>query len=296
MCGSTSTQKILDPQTGLERNINTGFTVTYTNREPGPRKGLRRGWLTHSFGRPSSSAEQVLNESRFYATEADRQRAKIAESEGRLARFKEENFDRLPDTTQANLNVKNMTDQDLEGVERDLRTQQQNRTFILQQLQQARAVGANADTLRTLEVEYAKKAAVYDPNHPDMIALHNQIAAMRSGTLAAGSGSDLEAQLAAQRANLAQMRQRYSEDHPDVKHLERTIQELQARSLPAKRTKGPMEPDSGCRSAGNAAEWGRDANRRSGTPARGSARKGSESAKPPEVYAGGGARLRYAQS
>ena len=85
------------------------------------------------------------------------------------------------------------------------------------------------DTLRALEDEYAKKAAVYDPNHPDMIALRHQIDAMRSGDLAAGVGSDLEAQLAAQRATLAEMRQRYSEDHPDVKRLERTIQELQAR-------------------------------------------------------------------
>jgi succinoglycan biosynthesis transport protein ExoP len=224
------TQKILDPQTGLERNINTGFTVTYTNREPETAQKVA-AWLANAFimdGRRAAS-EQALNESRFYAVETDRQRAKITESEVRLSRFKEENFDRLPDTAQTNRNVKNMTDQDLEGVERDLRTQQQNRTFILQQLQQARAVGANADTLRALENEYAKKLAVYDPTHPDMIALHQQITALRTGAVTGESGSDLEAQLAEQRANLAQMRQRYSEDHPDVKRLERTIQDLQTR-------------------------------------------------------------------
>jgi protein tyrosine kinase modulator len=224
------TQKILDPQTGLERNINTGFTVTYVNRDPETAQKVAT-WLANAFivdGR-RAAAEQVLTESRFYAAEADRQRAKIMESEARLARFKEQNFDRLPDTTQANLNVKGMTDQDLQGVERDLLAQQQNRTFILQQLQQARAAGGNVDTLRALEAEYAKKAAVYDPNHPDMIALRQQIDAMRSGAASSGTGSDLEAQLAAQRASLAEMRQRYSEDYPDVKRLERSIQELQAR-------------------------------------------------------------------
>jgi hypothetical protein len=50
-----------------------------------------------------------------------------------------------------------------------------------------------------------------------------------NGDLAAGVGSDLEAELAAQRVTLAEMRQRYSEEHPDVKRVERTIQELQAR-------------------------------------------------------------------
>jgi polysaccharide biosynthesis transport protein len=70
---------------------------------------------------------------------------------------------------------------------------------------------------------------VYDPNHPDMIALRHQIDAMRTGDLAAGTGSNLEAQLELEEANLAEMRQRYSEDHPDVKRLERTIQNQKAR-------------------------------------------------------------------
>ena len=224
------TQKILDPQSGLERKINTGFTVTYTNRDPQTAQTVAT-WLANAFvvdGR-RDAANQVLNESHFYAAQAERQRAKITVSEARLSQFKQQNFESLPDRVQSNLNVNSMTEQDLEGVERELRAQQQNRTFILQQLQQARAAGANVDRLRTLEAEYEKKLAVYDPNHPDMIALRHQIDAMRNGNLAAGVGSNLEAQLAAQRATLAEMRQRYSEDHPDVKRVERIIQELQAR-------------------------------------------------------------------
>jgi succinoglycan biosynthesis transport protein ExoP len=224
------TQKILDPQTGLERKINTGFTVTYLNRDPVIAQRVA-AWLADAFSADSrrAAAVEVLNESRFYAAEADHQKAKIAVSEARLAAFKQENFDRLPETTQANLTVKGMTDQELAGIERDLRAQQQNRTFILQQLQQARAAGMNVDRLRALEDEYQKKSAVYDPNHPDMIALRHQIDAMRTGDLAAGTGSNLQEQLELEEANLAEMRQRYSEDHPDIKRLERTIENQKAR-------------------------------------------------------------------
>ena len=224
------TQKILDPITGLERKINTGFNVTYLNRDPVIAQRVA-AWLSDAFSTDSrrAAAAEVLNESRFYAAEADRQKAKIAESEARLAAFKQENFDRLPETTQANVTVKGMTDQELAGIERDLRAQQQNRTFILQQLQQARAAGMNVDRLRALEDEYQKKSSVYDPNHPDMIALRHQIDAMRNGDLAAGTGSNLAAQLELEEANLAEMRQRYSEDHPDIKRLERTIQNQKAR-------------------------------------------------------------------
>lgn len=224
------TQKILDPLSGLERKINTGFAVTYTNRDPETAQRVA-AWLANAFVQDSrrAAAAEVLNESHFYAAEADRQRAKITQAEAHLAQFKQENFDRLPDTVQANLNVNGLTERDLESVDRDLRAQEQNRTFILQQLQQARAAGANQDTLRSLEDEYQKKLAVYDPNHPDMIALRHQIDAMRNGDLAAGVGSDLESQLAAQRATLAELKQRYSEEHPDVKRVERLIQELQTR-------------------------------------------------------------------
>jgi uncharacterized protein involved in exopolysaccharide biosynthesis len=222
-------QKILDPASGLQRNINTGFTVSYDNRDP-VRAQRVATWLADAFLTESrrGAVVQANDEAKFFATQADQTRARIIETEARLAKFKQENFDRLPDAAQANLNVKNATDQDLEGVDRDLRTLQQNRVFIMQQLQQARATGGNADALRDLEAEYRKKSAVYDENHPDMIAMRRQLDSLRRGD-AIGAGSGLKAQLAAQQAILVETRQRYSEDHPDVKRLERSISALQAR-------------------------------------------------------------------
>ncbi len=223
-------KKILDPQTGLERKVNSGFTVAYANRDPQTAQKVA-AWLGNAFvvDARRAAAAPMSRDSQFYAAEADRQRARIAASAAALAQFKQQNFDRLPDTTQENVSIENLTDEDLRGVERDLRTQQQNRTFILQQLQQARAAGANEDTLQELESEYQKKLAVYDPNYPDMIQLRQQIEAMRHGYLPAGPGSSLDEQLATQRTMLAQLRQRYSEDFPDVQRVERTIKDLEAR-------------------------------------------------------------------
>ena len=187
------TQKILDPQSGLERNLNTGFTVEYDNHDP-QRAQQVGAWLANAFIAESrrGAITKAENEAKFYAAEADLERAKITESEARLAKFKQENF------------------------------------FILQQLQQARAQGANGDTLRDLEQEYQKKATVYDENHPDMVAMRRQIDSLRRGDSVA-VGSSLQAQVAAQRSILAETRQRYSEDHPDVKRIEREIASLEAR-------------------------------------------------------------------
>jgi polysaccharide biosynthesis transport protein len=238
------TQKVLDPLTSLERKVNTGFTVSYANRDPQVAQRLA-AWLASAFvvDARRAAAAPVYKDSQFYAAEADRQREKIAASEARLAQFKQENFDRLPDTTQENVSLENLTDEDLRGVERDLHTQQENRTFILQQLQQARAAGANEDTLQDLEAEYQKKLAVYDPNYPDMIQLRQQIEAMRHGYLPAGPGATLEEQLAQQRTMLAQLRQRYSEDYPDVQRVERSIKDLEARIASGEKDKNDKEAD-----------------------------------------------------
>jgi succinoglycan biosynthesis transport protein ExoP len=224
------TQKILDPGSGLQRNINTGFTLSYSNRDPVRAQHVAT-WLANDFVTESrrSAVAQANNDAKFYEGEAGKTRARIIETEARLAKFKQENFDRLPDAAQANLNVKNATDQELEAVDRDLRTLQQNRVFMMQQLQQARATGSNADALRDLEEEYKKKAAVYDENHPDMIAMRRRLDSLRRGD-AVSAGSSLKAQLTAQRAILVETRQRYSEDHPDVKRLERSISALEARN------------------------------------------------------------------
>jgi uncharacterized protein involved in exopolysaccharide biosynthesis len=68
----------------------------------------------------------------------------------------------------------------------------------------------------------------YDESHPDMIALRRQIDSLKYGT-SASAGSSLRSQLNAKRATLAEARQRYGEEYPDVKKLQRDISTLEAR-------------------------------------------------------------------
>jgi polysaccharide biosynthesis transport protein len=236
------TQKVLDPSTGLERTINTGFTVAYDDRDP-QRAEKVAAWLNDAFVSVSrqDGVKQSAELAKFFAAEADRTRAKIAALEANLADFKQKNFDQLPEAAQANLNVKNQLDQDLQSTERELRMYQQNRVLLMQQLQQARAQTGDADTLRALEDEYQRKLAIYDVNHPDMIAMRRQIESLKRGD-SAGATTSLQAQLATQRSILAETKLRYSEDHPDVKRLERNIQSLEARIASGEQSSGEVIP------------------------------------------------------
>ena len=65
--------------------------------------------------------------------------------------------------------------------------------------------------------------ALYGPDHPDVIRIRRQVAALTDGASEGGSSP-----LAQYEAELAAARERYSDEHPDVISLKRRINEMRA--------------------------------------------------------------------
>src|SRR6185312_16839767 len=146
----------------------------------------------------------------------------------KLADFKAKNFGQLPELTNVNMNVMDRVERDRDSVELQIAQLRQNRIYLAQQLDVAQSNGQDQNLLAQLEAQYSQKAAIYDPDHPDIINLRRQIESLRRGGPAMADMS-LPEQLKAQQAILSETRQRYSADHPDVKRLERQIENLKAR-------------------------------------------------------------------
>ena len=220
---------VLDPNTGRNLDIISAFTVSYESRSPQVAAGAAQ-WLTNAFlmenrkGRLGSAkaAEQ------FYDSQTQLYRQQIAGIESKLATFKAKNYDQLPGLTDLNMNMMQTTQRDLDNLTQQIEALRQNRVFLQQQLDAAKNAGDNAGMLGELEAEYNKKLATYDPDYPDMIALRQQIDALKEGGGAVNSLS-LPAQLRAQEQLLAQARLRYSENFPDVQRIERQIKILKTR-------------------------------------------------------------------
>ncbi len=223
------TTPILDPRTGREREVVDAFTLTYDNHDPAKaQQGAT--WLVTAFlaehrrqrqGRASSAAE-------FYAKEAERIRGQVGQLEGKLAEFKRANAGQLPELTQVNMSMMDRTEAALAANNTQMASLRQERVFLAAQLEQARAQGPDATSLRALEDQYNRMRSSYDEGHPDMIAIRRQIDSMKYGT-SAGAGTSLRSQLNQKRATLTESRQRYGEEHPDIKRLQRDIATLEAR-------------------------------------------------------------------
>jgi polysaccharide biosynthesis transport protein len=226
---SIVTTPILDPRTGREREVVDAFTLSYDNRVPAKaQKGAQ--WLVAAFlaehrrqrqGRASNAAE-------FFAKEAERVRTHVAQLESKLADFKRANYGQLPELTEVNMSMMDRTESQIASNDMQARSLRQDRVFLMAQLEQQRASGPDAASVRQLEDQYSRMRSTYDEGHPDMVALRRQIDSLKYGT-SAGAGSSLRSQLNQKRATLAEARQRYGAEHPDIKKLQRDIATLETR-------------------------------------------------------------------
>ncbi|MBC8026524.1 MAG: hypothetical protein H7Y89_11055 [Steroidobacteraceae bacterium] len=226
---SIVTTPILDPRTGREREVVDAFTLSYDNEVP---EKARAGaqWLVSAFLAEHRRQRQgrATNAAEFYAKEAERIRADVAKLEGKLAVFKKANQGQLPELTEVNMSMMDRTESSLNANDMQMRSLRQERVFLAAQLEAARAQGPDAGSLRSLEDQYNRMRSTYDDSHPDMIALRRQIDSLKYGS-SAGAGSSLRSQLNQKRSTLAEARQRYGEEHPDIRKLQRDIATLETR-------------------------------------------------------------------
>jgi polysaccharide biosynthesis transport protein len=233
-------EKILDPQSGHEKDVNSGFQVTYDSKTPENAQKVSQ-MLADQFILVSRQVrhDRETATAAFIETEAERYRAQIAQLESKLADFKQKHINDLPESAQTNMSAKDRTEQEMANIGEQIRTLQQNQTFLQSQLQENQA-NPDTETARRLEEEYARKKVTYDENHPDMVALRRQIEVLKRG--GGAQGGSLQSQLETQREILVETRQRYSNDHPDVRRIQRTISTLEARIAAGEKADKPIAP------------------------------------------------------
>src|SRR6185295_19125668 len=112
------TARILDPREGIERDINTGFVLSYDNHDP-EKAAQGASWLAQALVSASrkNRAHDEQEAANFLAEQADRARSEISQSEARLAEFKKANVGRLPELAGSNLDLMERTQQELNSIE-----------------------------------------------------------------------------------------------------------------------------------------------------------------------------------
>ncbi|MEP7246189.1 MAG: lipopolysaccharide biosynthesis protein [Gammaproteobacteria bacterium] len=239
---------VIDPRSGRPTSATIAFEVSYTSRSADLAAKVANQLSTLYLDENLSTRAKLAGEaSSFLGSEGDRISRQIAESEAKLATFKEKHFDSLPELTQLNMQLLDRTDQQLREAEMRQSSLEQQRVFLEAQLAQLKPNSqifsetgekmlSASDRLKMARSALAGARARYAPGHPDIERLQREVAGLEG---AAGpttdSTNDLRRDLQRAQAELAQARERYAPDHPDIGRLQREVSSLdeQLRAAPA---------------------------------------------------------------
>jgi len=223
--------EVVDPRTGRPSSATIAFTLAYKGESPAVvqrvANELTSLYLNENL---TSRAEKASETSIFFKEEAERLGKQIDELESKLAIFKQEHADALPELQQLNLTVLQRKETELTTIDATLRTLDEKSFYLNGQLAQIDpgnpAIPGSADRLKILQAEYTSVRSKYSEEHPDIIRLKSEIASLEEET---GQSNDVDAitdELKLLNGELAQKRQKYTSDHPDVVSLQENISAL----------------------------------------------------------------------
>jgi succinoglycan biosynthesis transport protein ExoP len=237
---------VIDPNSGRATKATIAFSVSYDNRSPQVAARVANEivslYLEENIENRKQRSAEAAN---FLGEEGNRLSREIAEIQSRVATFKERNQDALPELGQINIQLMTRVDDEVADVDARIRSLDQQIVFLEAQLAQITPTSAvytstgervlsAPDRLKYLEAEYARVAALYAPDHPDVTRLAREIEGLKAqvGATRRGNG-DLRRQLEDARSSLASARERYGAAHPDVIQLEQLVAGLERSLAPA---------------------------------------------------------------
>jgi uncharacterized protein involved in exopolysaccharide biosynthesis len=231
---------VIDPRSGRPMQATIAFSVNYQSHSPDlavkVANDLTSLYLNENLTSRSQMAEQT---SSFFAEEAARQQARIAELDKKLSDFKQKNEDRLPENQQLNIQVSERTEMDLRDAENRIAAIDSQRVLLEAQLAEINPtmqvysdtglrVMNTEDRLKALKSQLAGYKARYAPDHPDIINAEREVEGLEKQVKADDGTSDVARQLEDAKAQLARAQEKYAPEHPDVVRLTHQVQALQA--------------------------------------------------------------------
>lgn len=184
-----------------------------------------------------SRKESAAITTNFLVEEAERLAAEMSEREQRIAEFKNEYGDALPEQAKLNVDMLSRTETDLASIENELRELRAQEQIIQSEMQSinpratvysetGEPIFSADERLAELRAQYLQYSARYGPEHPDVIRTKREIEAIVGSGNVEGALGDVATQRATLEAERDRLLERYSPEHPDVVRLQKAINAL----------------------------------------------------------------------
>jgi uncharacterized protein involved in exopolysaccharide biosynthesis len=237
---------VVDPRSGRPTEATIAFKLSYESETPELAQKVTNELTSLYLNENLRTRTEMATEAEgFLGEEAEHMSRKIAELEAKLANFKERHFKSLPELITMNLRLMERTESEISDVEQRLSAVRERKIYLESELAQIspnlsvfsengeRILSPN-DRLKSLEAKYITMKSVYSGNHPDILKIRKEIAALKDG-INAGTSEDsltkftneIEGKLKLSQAEYAKLQSKYADDHPDIRKIKIEIENLQ---------------------------------------------------------------------
>ena len=235
--------EVVDPRQGRSVPATIAFELAYENRDAQLSQRVANEivslFLNENLKQRTQTSTETLN---FLSSESERLGGKVANLEAKLATFKQLNQGRLSELASLNMDLLNRTENELTGLDGQLRSLTQQKVYLESELlkqkpntllvsETGERILGPADRLKIMESEFIPLASKYGADHPDVISKRKEIESLRSKVGNSNSVSELRLRLESAETALATAEKRYSADHPDIKNINRQISAIRKELL-----------------------------------------------------------------
>ena len=235
----TVSAEVFNPRSGREAVATIAFTLSVDYSDPMLTQQIAVEFADlYLQENVKSRTDQVQDTIDFIQIDIDRAAEEVKRTSEALADFKQRHAGNLPELLNFNLQTVERTEQQLDNLDREIRDAR-TREFTLQTELATTPGGAAVDAngepivgaagrLAQLQTERLRLLSIYTPIHPNVLQVEKEIEMLTGGAPnQTANVADLQTQLAAAREELSTARQRYSEEHPNVTRLTRTVSTLE---------------------------------------------------------------------
>jgi len=231
--------KVIDKRTQTPTQATIAFTLAYDGESPGIAQKVANELTSLFLGENLKTRERHAHETTsFLRKESEQLAQRIGDVELQLAAIKQKADGALPELTSLNMTMLNQAERELLDADRDIRALEERKTHLEGELATLKphtpiisASGErildSGERLKALRAQYASAIGYLSAEHPDVLKMKQEIAALERETGESASPDELHKKLTGEQARLETFVDRYGDDHPDVIRARQIIASLE---------------------------------------------------------------------
>ncbi len=222
---------VVDPRTGRASTATIAFSLSFTGENPSKVQRVANELTTLYLEKNiSTRTEEAAETSVFFDEEAKRLSTQLNELEEKIAIFKQEHSNALPEVQKLNLGVLQRQEAELRATDTTLENLEERKFYLKEQLLQLDPgntdIPGAVEKLKLLKSTYVSARSQYTSEHPNVVRLKNEIASLEKEVGASNDATELAESIRVLTNDLVMKRENYSGKHPDIIALESRLAAL----------------------------------------------------------------------